>query len=55
MVDWEEYLLGDDYLHFMFNDKELKTYKKNGGGFYRKIIKPATINIKELRKPKVGT
>jgi hypothetical protein len=52
MVDWEEYPLGDDYLHFMMTDKEFRKYKKEKMPDFRKIIKPATINIKGLRKPK---
>ena len=52
MVDWEKYDLGDDYLHFMMTDKEFRKYKKRGDADFRKIIKPATINIKGLRKPK---
>ena len=52
MVDWETYLLGDDYLHFMMNDKEFRKFKTRGKADFRKIIKPATINIEGLRKPK---
>lgn len=50
-IDGKSYDLGEDYWRFMVPEKEMAKARRGDNVEYRKIIKPATVNIPGLGKP----